>query len=206
VIVPILSAVALRRPPGWLTSGGVVLAFVGLFLLTGHGFSLAALGKGEVITLGCALAFAVHIVLLADISPRFDTARLNAVQLAVVGVACFVPGFFLGGYQFTARAWVAAVYTAVASSAVAFALQVWGQRRVGPTRTSLLLMVEPVAAAVIGAIVGDRLGWQGFVGAALIMAGIALSEVGALLRRPRLDRAVNGRQADATSTGGTRAS
>ena len=75
-----------------------------------------------------------------------------------------------------------------------------------PRFDELLLMVEPVAAAVIGAIVGDRLGWQGLVGAALIMAGIALSEVGAFVRRPRLDRAVNGRQADPTSTGGTRAS
>src|SRR4051794_11831013 len=44
VIVPVLSAIALRRPPGLFTSAGVVLAFVGLFLLTGHGFSLGVLG------------------------------------------------------------------------------------------------------------------------------------------------------------------
>lgn len=192
VIVPLLSAVVLRRRPEATVLGGVALAVVGLALLTGGG--AGGFGKGELLTVGCAVAFAVHIVLLSELSPRFDTAKLNAVQLAVVGLACFVPGFFLGGYRFTAMAWAAALYTAVASSALAFALQVWGQRRVGPTRTSLLLMIEPVAAAVIGAVTGDDLGWGGAAGAALIMAGIALSEAGPLLQNRRssdLDRAVN---------------
>ncbi|MDQ1395864.1 MAG: hypothetical protein QOG64_1123 [Acidimicrobiaceae bacterium] len=180
VIVPVLSAIVLRRRPDAVTIAGVVVATGGLFLLTGGG--LGGIHKGELLTIGCAVAFAVHIVLLADLAPRFDTARLNAIQLFVVGLVCFIPGLWFGGYHFTARAAVAAVYTAIASSAIAFALQVWGQRRVGPTRTSLLLMIEPVAAAVIGALVGDHLGWQGVAGAALILAGIALAEAGPLLR------------------------
>src|SRR6185295_1930357 len=137
------------------TMAGVVLAFVGLFVLTGA--NLSAIGKGEVLTIGCAIAFAVHIVLLAELAPRYETSRLNAVQLLVVGGICLVPGFFMGGYDFTARAWAAVLYTALASSAIAFSLQVWGQRRVGPTRTSLLLMLEPVAAAVLGVVAGDHL-------------------------------------------------
>src|SRR5262249_34708692 len=124
---------------------------------------------------------AVHIVLLAEVSPQFATARLNAVQLLVVGGVCLVPGFFMGGYAFTARAWAAAVYTAIAASAVALGLQVWGQRRVGPTRTSLLLMLEPGSAAVLGAIAGDRLGLGGVAGAGLILVGIGVSELGPLL-------------------------
>ena len=179
VLVPVLSAVWLRRRPSPLTMAGVVLAFGGLFLLTGA--HLSGIGRGDVLTVGCAAAFAVHIVLLAELAPRFPTSKLNAVQLLVVGGGCVVPGLFLGGYRFTTRAWVAVLYTAVASSALAFALQVWGQRRVGPTRTSLLLMLEPVAAAVIGAVGGDRLGAVGVVGAGFILVGIAVSEVGPLL-------------------------
>lgn len=189
VIVPVLSAIVLRRRPDVATMAGVVVATVGLFLLTGGG--LGGIHKGELLTIGCAIAFAVHIVLLADLAPRFDTSRLNAVQLAVVGVACLIPGFWLGGYRFTARALGAAVYTAVASSAIAFALQVWGQKRVGPTRTSLLLMIEPVSAAVIGAVVGDHLGWEGAAGGGLILVGIGLAELRPLLsaRQPLTLRA-----------------
>ena len=180
VIVPLMSSVILRRPPGRATLAGVVVAAVGLLLLTGEG---AGIGRGELLTLGCAVAFAVHIVLLAELAPRHDTVRLTVVQLLVVGAACLVPGAFLGGYGFPAEAWLAAVFTGAAASAVAFSLQVWGQRRVGPTRTSLLLMLEPVAAAALGHVTGERLGARGVAGGLLILAGIAVAEVPVARRR-----------------------
>jgi drug/metabolite transporter (DMT)-like permease len=105
---------------------------------------------------------------------------LNAVQLAVVGAGCLVPGFFTGGYAFPLSVWLAALYTGVAASAVAFGLMVWAQRRVGPSRTALLLMLEPVFAAIVGAIAGDHLGVLAITGAGLILVGILVAE----LRRP----------------------
>ena len=148
---------------------GIVVAAAGLFLL--HG-ATTSFGKGELLTLGCAFFFAVHIVLLADFAPRHDPVRLNAVQLTVVGAGCLVPGFFTGGYDFPVSVWLAAFYTGVAASAVAFGCMVWAQRRVGPSRTALLLMLEPVFAAVVGTIAGEHLGLVGATGAALILAGI----------------------------------
>ena len=180
VLVPVIASVTLRRPPTPPTVAGVVIATVGLFLLTGKGI---ALGRGELLTLGCAFSFAVHIVLLAELAPRFDIARLTVVQVALVGGVCLVAGVFIGGYDFTLRAWAAALYTAVAVSALALVLQTWGQKRVGPTRTSLLLMIEPVAAAVLGYVLGERLGVSGVAGAALILAGITVAELPVLRRR-----------------------
>ena len=179
VIVPVLAAAGARRPPDRPVVAGVVLATAGLVALTGGG---SLFGRGPLLTLGCAFAFAVHIVLLAEVSPRFDTAVLNVVQLAVVGSACLALGFFTGGYSFPLRAWLAAAYTGAAATALAFSLQVWGQRRVGPTRTALLLMIEPVAAAVLGAAAGERLGVHGVVGAVLILAGIAVAEAPVVAR------------------------
>ena len=176
VIVPVIAAVVLRRPPSRPVAAGVVFATVGLFLLTGEATGLG-LHRGELLTLGCAVAFAVHIVLLSELSPRFETTALTAVQLAFVGGACLLPGAFLGGYRFPAAVWLAALYTGVTVSAVAFALQVWGQRRVGPTRTSLLLMLEPVAAAALGYLLGDGLRPVAAIGALLILAGVVVAEL-----------------------------
>lgn len=176
VMVPVLGAILGRRLPTAGVAVGVALSVAGLALLTG-GVSGSGFGRGELFTLGCALAFALHILVLADVAPRFDTMKLNAVQLLTVGAACLVPGFFLGGYAFTAKAWAAAGYTAVAATAVAFVLQVYGQRRVGPTRTALLLMIEPVSAAALGWFGGDRLQWAGAAGAGLILVGIAFAEL-----------------------------
>jgi drug/metabolite transporter (DMT)-like permease len=177
LIVPLLSAAVLRRPPTVPTIVGIVLAACGLYLLHGANTSF---GKGELLTLGCAVCFAVQIILLAEFAPRFDSLRLNAVQLTVVGAVCLVPGFFTGGYDFPVSVWLAAAYTGVFASAIAFGLMVWAQRRVSPSRTALLLMLEPVFAAVAGAIAGDHLGLVGATGAVLILVGVLVAE----LRRP----------------------
>ena len=174
VIVPVMSAVFLKRFPSPTTVAGLVVATVGLVLLSG---GAGAFRKGEWLTLGCAFSFAAHVVLLGHFSPRHDTWRLTCTQLALVGAMLLVPGFFTGGFAFPAGAWAAAAYTAVAASAGALGLQIWGQRLIGPSRTSLLLMLEPVSAAFLGYLVGDRLGAKGVVGALLILSGIALAEV-----------------------------
>ena len=174
VIVPVMSAVFLKHFPSVATVAGLVVATVGLVLLSGGADSF---GRGEWLTLGCAFSFAAHVVLLAHFSPRHDTWKLTCAQLAMVGVLLLIPAFLTGGFGFPAGAWAAAAYTAVAASAGALGLQIWGQKIIGPSRTSLLLMLEPVAAAVLGYVVGDRLGIGGVVGAVLILAGIALAEV-----------------------------
>jgi drug/metabolite transporter (DMT)-like permease len=185
VFVPLLSAIVLRRPPRPATLAGVVIAVAGLYLLTdgaGIGF-----GRGEVLSVLCAFAFAIHILVLSAVAERNDVLALNVVQLATVAVVLVVPGVLVGGYAFPASAWWAAIYTGVVVSAIGFGLQVWGQRQVSASRTALVLMLEPVFAAVLGYARGERLGIAGAIGAGLILAGILLSEAGG----PTLDRAVN---------------
>jgi drug/metabolite transporter (DMT)-like permease len=177
VFVPLFGALWNRRWPSRSVVGGVVLATLGLFLLTGAHLHL---GLGELLTLGCAVSFAVNILEIdraVGANPDFqDVIALAVVQLATVAVGCLIPGLWLGGYRLPGSALAAAVYTGVACSALAFGLQVWGQRRVGPTRTALLLMIEPVTAAMVGWAAGQPLGPIGLAGAGLILVGILLSE------------------------------
>jgi len=185
VFVPILSAIVLRRPPRTTTVVGVVVAVGGLYLLTegaGIGF-----GRGEVLSVLCALAFAVHILVLSEVADRVDIVALNTIQFALVAAALFVPGLLAGGYALPASVWWAVLYTGVVVSAIAFGLQVWGQRQVSASRTALVLMLEPVFAAALGYVDDQRLGAIGAAGAALILAGILLSEWGGRT----LDQAVN---------------
>lgn len=183
VIVPLLSALVLRRPPAAATAAGIVLAVGGLALLSDTGLRVRA---GELLTVLCALAFAIHIVMLAVFAPRHDWRRLTAVQLTVVGVGCAVPGFVAGGYRFSSSVWMAAIYTGIGASAVAFSLMTWAQRRVSPSRAALLLMLEPVFAAVLAIGAGERFGIRAAGGAALILLGVLVSE----LSRGRDARAV----------------
>ena len=122
-------------------------------LLTDPGGSgaQAGFGRGEILTLGCAVAFAAHVVILGATAHRHDPIRLAAVQVAFVGRRLRRPGLWLGGYGFPAPALAAAVATGVVATALAFVLQVSGQRTVPPARAALLLLLEPVFAALVAA-------------------------------------------------------
>lgn len=177
VIVPVLSAVLLRRLPSIPVIAGVALATAGLVLLAGGSFRL---GRGELLTLGCAFAFAVHILLLDAFAPRLDVVRFTAIQLLVVGAGAALPALARGEFaELSAGAWAACLFLAGAGVG-GLLLQIWGQRLVGPSRTSLLLMLEPVIAAVGGAFLGERVGIPGLAGAALILLGIVVSEIPSL--------------------------
>jgi drug/metabolite transporter (DMT)-like permease len=175
VFVPLILAVRTRRLPPWGTVAGVSLAVGGLALLGGG--PEVGTGRGELLTLGCALAFAIHLLALADAAPRFPVAALSAVQFAVVAGVLAIPALLAGGYHLDAGAWAAAAYTGVAVTGVGLGLQAWGQRRVTATRAALLLLIEPVSAAVLGFAAGERLGAVGGAGAALILVGILVSEL-----------------------------
>jgi drug/metabolite transporter (DMT)-like permease len=175
VLVPVFAAVQHRELPPLIVIVAVGVTTFGLWQLTG---GIDAIGKGEVLTLGCAAAYALHILLIERWTQQVDVLWFIGIQLCVVSVACFVPGLVQGGYAFGWSGWWAAAYTGVGASAIALTLQARGQAVLPPTRTALLLMIEPVSAAFIGYAVGERLGARGVVGALLILVGVTVAEVG----------------------------
>jgi drug/metabolite transporter (DMT)-like permease len=191
VFVPVLALVLLRRRPHPVTLAGIAVAVVGLVLLTDPGGEGTGLGRGELLTLGCAVAFAAHVVILGETAHRHDPIRLAAIQVAVVGAGCAVPGAVLGGYRFSSSALGAAVATALLATALAFVLQVRGQATVAPARAALLLLLEPVFAALLASATGEALSGVQLAGAGLILVAVVLSET-----LPEwLDRTVSTREA-----------
>lgn len=178
VFVPIQAFVVLRRRPHPATLVGIVVALAGLVLLTGGGDT--GLGKGEVLTLGCAFAFAAHIVVLGETAERHDPVRYTWVQLMTVGAVCLAISLVSGQGSRLALggpALLAALFTGVFATAVAFLAMVWAQRAVSPSRAALILLLEPVFAALMGALTGDRLTLAGVAGGVLILVAVIVSEV-----------------------------
>ena len=177
IMVALLHAVRRRRLPTAAVGAGVVTATIGLFLLSaGGGRGGWSVGAGEALTLAGAFGFAVHIMVLDEVAGRHDTLRLHTIQLAVLGSVCLVPAVLQPDFDLPLRVWAAVGYTAVLCSALAIFLQTWAQRHLGPTRTALLLMLEPVFAGMVGVVAGDQLGFRGAIGAGAILLGIALAE------------------------------
>jgi drug/metabolite transporter (DMT)-like permease len=74
--------------------------------------------------------------------------------------------------------WGAVVITGLFASAVAFTVQTAAQRHIGPTRTAVILTMEPVFAGLFGYLLLDeRLTLRGWIGAGLILAGMLVAEL-----------------------------
>ena len=175
VFVPLISYATTRRAPHPLTLIGVVLAVAGLVLLTDGADT--GFGRGEVLTLGCAVAFAAHLVFLGDVAHRHDPVRLTTVQLATVGAACLVPAAVQGGFDFDGGTLAAAAFTGVFATSVAFLAMVWAQRVVSPSRAAIILLLEPVFAALLSALVDEPLTAAAVAGGGLILIAVVLAEV-----------------------------
>lgn len=185
VFTPLIETGVTRHRPANNVLAAVAVAVVGLFFLEGGTFDLHS---GDALTLGCAFMFAIWIVLGSRLSPRFDPVALTTGQLFVLA-ALAVPVVIVGGLgHITAAVVIAVLVTGIACSAVAFTLQLWGQRYVEPSRAAVILEFEPVVAGVVGFFVGERLGVAGYVGALVILAGIVIAESGTLDRAVKRGR------------------
>ena len=172
IFTPLIAAAVARRRPGGVVLGGAVVAFLGLALLTvGEGFTLRA---GDVLTAGCAVAFAAHVVILSRSAPRHAVVPFAGVQLLVVAVLALLASGAVEGLPLPPVSVLGALaLTGLLVSAGAFLLQVWAQKVVGPARTALVLALEPaVAAAFAAMLLGERLTARGWLGAGLILAAI----------------------------------
>ena len=190
VLTPLL-ALALYRVriagAAWL---GVVLATVGLALLSGiHGGS----ALGDLLVLAGAAVYSLQIVLMERYAPRYDALAFTLVEMLAAFGGLLVVAVAAGqlGVPRGLTVWAALLVTGVFASALAFLAQTWAQRRASATQTALAFSLEPVWAAFFGiTIAGDRLGTAGWIGCLVIMAGIVLAEpsaaetLGRLVRRP----------------------
>jgi drug/metabolite transporter (DMT)-like permease len=196
VLVPLLCTVPALRPPGghaprWNAYSGAAIVFVGIVLLTvpaaaaSRGVAgllpdLRAMNYGDVLTLGCALAFAFHCLALGHVSPRipFQPLALLQVGFCAMFMALSLPLIEHPQIHWTARLIVALVVTAALATAAAFSIQSWAQSVLPSTHIALLLTLEPVFAWITSFVcMGERLGARAASGALLILAGIALTEL-----------------------------
>jgi len=185
VLVPLFLALFWKRQINLWTVTGVIAAFVGLFLMTvpsgaGGGTDWSSVNTGDLLTLGCAIAFAFQIILLGRATERHPFQQIAFLQTATAAVlmAITVPLIEQVHIIWSARVVFAIVVTGVLGTAVAFTVQAWAQQFTPATHTALIFALEPVFAWLTSYVVeGERLAWRASIGALLILGGVLLSEL-----------------------------
>jgi drug/metabolite transporter (DMT)-like permease len=180
VLVPLISAVIFRRWPSRRELAGVTLATCGMTVLAVPSVEQnLRVNRGDLLTIGCAVAFAFHLLLLGYYSQR---ERFEAVATGQIACAALLSTAALRAeaprVEWSGNVAFAVILTAIFATALAFALQTWGQQYTTATRTALIFALEPVFALVTAVSVGgEQLTTFAVVGGVLILAGILAVEL-----------------------------
>lgn len=162
----------------FLSSGGNSIS--DFFKNLGNDFNI-----GDWLTLLCAAFFALHIVFMDIISPKYEFWNLLFFQLATVAVLnlFFSLIFSLSSieslrFSFSKNLVIGILYTALLATLVNFALQTKYQKVVSPTKAGIIYSFEPVFAAIFAFfILTEKITNFGLVGCAMIFLGLIVSEV-----------------------------
>ncbi|MBD2463528.1 DMT family transporter [Oscillatoria sp. FACHB-1407] len=163
-----------RLPMRVLWAAAVAVVGIGLLSWEGGGFNW-----GDGVTLGCAIAVAIYILLLERIAPRHATLPLVAVQLsvmAVLGTLWALPELMtqIGAI---AHHFGTLLYAGLVITATPIWTQALAQRWVPSYEAALIYTLEPVFATIFAFfMLGEALGTRGLLGGALIIAATLWSQ------------------------------
>lgn len=177
VLVPILGIFLHKKPPftAWI---GVILAVIGLYLLSCVG--VTQVNIGDLYLLGCALGYAVQITLVDQMGSALDGFRLNCVQSLVCGVFSAIVMLITEKPVLIniLACWIPLVYAGVFSLGIAFSLQIIGQKHLEPTPAALIMSLESVFAVLFAwLLLRERLSSTEFAGCALVFCAVILSQI-----------------------------
>jgi drug/metabolite transporter (DMT)-like permease len=187
VIAPILGVFMVRQKPHRWAILGIVMATLGLALLSLNFETGIRINEGDAIVLVCAFAFAVQVVLIARASWG-DPLRLAMVQILVAGIIN-ATGSVLFEHRIngmTPELWVGTAFMGIVVTGAAIGIQISVQTYTTVAHASLIYTLEPVFAAIFAYwLQGDRLGPIALSGAGLIVAGMLVAELGPFIRGRR---------------------
>jgi drug/metabolite transporter (DMT)-like permease len=178
-LVPLAGSLVYRLVPKPFEMLGVVIASVGMVLLTAPS-SFAAISRGDWLSFLCAVAFAGQVVAVSYAAGKGNFETLALVQMLTASILSFTSFRLLETPALHATAGVvsAVLLTGLFASALAFSVQAWAQQFTSVTRAAIIYSLEPVFAWITSWwLVGERLGVKASAGAALILLGILTVEL-----------------------------
>lgn len=177
VIIPIIGLFTGKKIGAriWI---GVIVSLIGMCLLCLK--DDLTINIGDLITLGCACVFSLHIISVDRFAGGMNSVLLSAVQFGAVAL-CALP-FMLITETFTWSTIKACstsiLYAGVCSGAIGYTLQMVGQKYAEPTLASLLMCLESVFAALGGwVLLGESLAAREMIGCLLMLGASVIAQL-----------------------------
>ena len=153
----------------------VILAFIGIQLISPDGFNI-----GDKLTFGCALSFAVHII-MQDRLNKDRIINFFVIQSLVTAFLSFLASLIIEDITkvvFSNEAIIAILITGILGTTFALLVMIWAQKILSASETAIMLAVEPVFAALFSVYLGyEVLGLLSYIGGVIVFFSIIFCEL-----------------------------
>lgn len=196
VFTPAAQWLFYQRVPRPATLLGIVLVLIGMYFLTSPE-GAADLNYGDWLTLLCAISFSLYIVLVDQYSTPENAATLSFDQTLFVGAFAWLGAVWMEFDVFPTGVsfdlFLGILFLAPLGTNLVIYWQTRWQPESTPARAAVIFAMEPVFAVLFAVAFADEIfNLRGALGAALILCGLLISELGPYIfrRRPSLTHSV----------------
>jgi len=181
LFVPIIISIILKRPSGRSILFAII-GFAGVLVMSGIAGGDSSLNTGDLLTIMCAIMFAVHFVALERFSPRLNAVNFTLVQMIAAASIGIVVSLMFESGQYEGMdllgSWVGLVFMGFIVTGLGFYVQTAAQKKIPSTTISIMCCTESVFAMLFSWFLGyDIITIPLMAGAVLIIASTVLSSV-----------------------------
>ena len=167
----------------------VLIAVCGFYLLCVS--RTLSISRGDIYVLLSAFFYALHIIAIDRFnSNNADSMIMSCVQFFTAGTVMLICMFIFESPSFNSiiAARYTILYTGVMSCAVAYTLQIIGQRYTHPAIATLIMSLESVFAALSGwLILGEKLSFKELSGCFLVFSAVISAQPDISFKKTKKD-------------------
>lgn len=178
IFVPYILLIFFRKKLDIFTIISSILAFFGTLLLSGNISSFSEINKGDLLSMLCAIFFALYIIVIDKYANKINVFVMSFIQFFTVMILCLLLSLTEGEIkQLNSTGLISMIYLGVFGTFVAYNLQIMAQKVLSASRTVLFLSLEVVFGVLISIISGyDSFSLNILVGTLLVFSGIVIAE------------------------------
>jgi len=177
IFVPLFLAIFYKQRLQRRVLVGIVIAVIGVALLTVN--ESLSVNSGDLLCILCSLFYALYMILIDKYSAQVDAIALAIIQFAFVGVfnLVFCLMFETPKLPSTLSSWIVILALSLLCTSAAFIIQAVVLRHTTSIQAGLIFCTQPFFTAVLAFLfLGEGLSAQGYLGAAILLIGIIITE------------------------------
>jgi drug/metabolite transporter (DMT)-like permease len=190
VLIAITTGVFGQDPVGWRHWAGAALSVAGIYIVVGHAASIGGSSlRGDLTMSAAVVCWTIYTLGARPLMRRHSPVGVTGISM-LIGSLLYVPAVSshlrsLNFAKVSGLTWFTIVYSALFALCVAYTIWYAAVREIGSARTSIYSNLVPIVAMLTAVVfLGESLGPRKILGAAAVLAGVALTRMGAKIVAP----------------------